>query len=262
MKDYFIQNALLGLCSSLLLAQGLACSETSPTRAPVGELPSGLDWASSPSFQTSELRAEPYTGELAPVAEAQRRLPTGSALHSEVVLRSCGPLGGVCHNRKEYPDLRSQASFLSVIGAECNVQSATPEGVFDGCERVGDRFDVDGSSLVEIAWIELIPGDPPESGEDGSPEMAGLHVHLSESISNDRNAFFSTGHFTRTFIREGEVEDLSYFALDLRWRHFDEGKHWVAEVPSYATDRVNSLLQVGVEQGDLNRNGIFGARPG
>src|SRR5690606_36022586 len=113
-------------------------ADTSPL---ISEPPEGLEWSDGgPSFLTDATEVEPYTGSDPTVMEAQQRLPTGSALHSEVILRSCGPLGGVCHNRKEYPDLRTPANFLSIINAPCNVQSGTPEAVFDRCERTGDRI--------------------------------------------------------------------------------------------------------------------------
>jgi hypothetical protein len=212
---------------------------------------------------TEAKEVEAYTGSDPSVMEAQERLPTGSALHSEVVLRSCGPLGGVCHNRKEYPDLRTPANFLSVINAPCNVQSGTPEAVFDRCERTGDRIGWPGwggGRDYEIGWIEVVPGQPSE--DNVGPEMPGLHIHLGDPVSDDDfPRYYSTGRFTRSFVEDGQVEQIGYFTYDSPWHRFEDGYHIVAEIPNYRVDAVNALMSVGIEQGDLNRNGIFGARP-
>lgn len=249
------------LVASVLAAGGLGVScvseaETSPLTA---EPPPGLAWGEGgPSFLYEARTVEPYTGENAQVREAQQRLPTGSALHSEVVLRSCGPLGGVCHNRKEYPDLRTPANFLATINAPCNIQSGTPEGVFDRCERTGDRFRWNNERDYEIGWIEVIPGEP---GGEVSPEMPGLHIHLGDAVSEDDfPRYYTTAVFERRFSEGGEIKTLGYATYAERWHRFDEGRHVVAPIPNYRVNDVNQLLAVGVEQGDLNRNGVFGAR--
>lgn len=250
-----------GLVGTLALA-ALACSSKADAPHLNSSPPDGLEWGEGgPSFTTDILEAEPYTGNSVPVLEAQSRLPTGSAFHSEVILRSCGPLGGVCHNRKEYPDLRSPANFLATIGAPCNVQSGTPEGVFDRCERTGDRISFDGRrGDYEIGWMEVIPG---EFNENDTPEeMAGLHLHLGDAVDRDS---FSGGwgnlQFSRVFVTDGEVERLGYATYSGSFHLFDDGHHIVAEIPDYRVNAVNELIQSGVEQGDMNRNGIFGARP-
>src|SRR5690606_6936021 len=102
---------------------------------------------------------EPYTGDDPATLEAQDRLATGADLHAKVILRSCGPLSGVCHNKKEYPDLHTTYNFLAAIGAPCNVQSGTYEGVYDRCERPGDRVAFEGGPEVEIGWIEFVSGE-------------------------------------------------------------------------------------------------------
>ena len=60
-------------------------------------------WASERATRT----ATPTTGSETAVLEAQTNLPTGIELQAEVVIRSCGPINGVCHNEKEYPDLHT-----------------------------------------------------------------------------------------------------------------------------------------------------------
>lgn len=247
----------------------VACGSVPEQSVVTGEPTPGLDWSGgTPSFLTEVVKATPYTGSDPTVLEAQDRLPTGSALHAEVILRSCGPLGGVCHNRKEYPALHTPASFLETIGAPCNIQSGTIEAIYDRCERPGDRIRLAGGGEKEIGWLELVPNE--NAGEEGgdevepSPDMPGLHLHLAEPVSppnedEDRNR--TTVQFVRTFVQGGEVQDLSYATYAGRWHLFDDGYHVVAEVPENRVDEITALLQVGIEQGDLNRNGTFGARP-
>jgi hypothetical protein len=223
--------------------------------------PSGIDWDSGSPFYGSPSTATPYTGDDPFVLEAQRRWPDGLTLQSEVVRRSCGPIDGVCHNQKEYPDLHTPANFVGAIGAPCNVQSGNPEGVFDRCERVGDRLEVDGSAgRHEIGWVEFIP--PEDEDAPISPTMPGLHFHFKEAVPTSHHDRWRTIRLIRTLLRaDRTVEDLSYAEYTTMLYVFDEGRHLVARVANYQINTVLGLLAVGIEQGDLNRNGIYGARP-
>lgn len=251
--------------TSLLLVSTVVGASCAP-KADAPELnyspPEGLTWEEGgPTFLEEPKEVEPYTGSSATVLEAQERLPTGSALHAEVVLRSCGPLGGVCHNRKEYPDLRTPANFLEVIGAPCNIQSGTPEGVFDRCERPGDQVAFgDRERTFEIGWIEVIPGQFDE--DELSEESPGLHIHFKEPLGEDDIPWsYQEARFYRVFGDDDSVEKLGYENFSTNWHKLGDGAHIVGEVPDYRIDQVNALLASGVEQGDLNRNGIFGAAP-
>ena len=107
-----------------------------------------------------------YSGDDPIVREAQARFPTALDLHAKVIRRSCSPNDGVCHHTKEYPDLHTAANFLKIVEAPCNIQAGTREGIFDRCERPGDRFQLatsaDSSGPLEIGQIHLDPGDKPE----------------------------------------------------------------------------------------------------
>ncbi|HSC87586.1 MAG TPA: hypothetical protein VLC09_09965 [Polyangiaceae bacterium] len=241
---------------------GLACGRTAEIAEVVDKPPAGLDWSSGkPSFVTDPLGVEPYTGDDPVTLEAQAAFRTGAELHSKVVLRSCGPTNGVCHNQKEYPDIHTSFNFLATIGAPCNVQSGTIEGVFDRCERYGDRFALGDSPEIEIGWLELIPKPNQDDEYEVGPDMPGLHLHLADPISTDFNDTDDSARFIRTFIQNGNVEDLSYSLISTRWYVFDDGRHVVGEVRYSSQNDIAALMQVGVEQGDLNRNGTFGARP-
>jgi hypothetical protein len=253
--------------SLLLLSAAIAtvgaCQADGFRHANPGEAPPGLEWTpdSGAPFFGPTRTVTPYTGSEAAVLEAQTNLPTGIELQAEVVIRSCGPINGVCHNEKEYPDLHTPANFASTIGAPCNVQSGTPEGVFDRCERTGDRFTFDNDQEVEIGWVEYIA--PPSEGEIVvGPDMPGLHMHFTDPVSTEYDGRYTVGRFVRTFVQAGNtIEDLTYFRYEQRFRIFDEGRHVVAEVPGYLANAVQSFMASGIEQGDLNRNGTYGARP-
>lgn len=251
-------GSLLLICASLV-----ACQDGGFRHADPGDPPPGLEWlpdGGAPFFGPTRT-VTPYTGSEAAVLEAQAALPTGSELQAEVIIRSCGPINGVCHNEKEYPDLHTPANFASTIGAPCNIQSGTPEGVFDRCERTGDRFTFDDNREVEIGWVEYIPPEGDAMVVVG-PDMPGLHMHFSDPVATSYDGRYTSGRFVRTFVRAGNtVEDLTYFRYEQRYRIFDDGHHVVAEVPGYLANAIQSFMASGIEQGDLNRNGVYGARP-
>ncbi len=212
----------------------------------------------------------PYKGSDPNVLEAQERFRTGLDLHLKVIARTCGPTGGVCHNQKEYPDLHTPANWLGAIEAPCNVQPGNEALAYDRCERPGDRFKVVGGGKdpleVEIGWLEYVPGEWVDwRNEDTLPDgkAAGLHIYTADPLSLDRDEVYGAGQFIRTFVNaDGLVEDLVFARFEARWWILDGGKHLFAEVREYHVDRVQELLSVGIVQGDLNRNGVFGARQG
>ncbi|TPV92718.1 MAG: hypothetical protein B7733_24365 [Myxococcales bacterium FL481] len=204
----------------------------------------------------------PYDGDDEIVLEAQAHFRTGLEFHTEVIWRTCTPFDGVCHNSKEYPDLRTPASFAATFGAPCNVQPGDFTSVYDGCERPGDRVHFDGGGLesadIEIAYVEYRPG---ESGGDTAPaDGPGLHIHLAHPVATDRDEFWGSANFVRRFVADGDVHDTVFESFRSTWRIVDDGRHVVAEVAEYQVDRVQALLEVGIVEGDANRNGVFGAR--
>jgi hypothetical protein len=208
---------------------------------------------------------DPYDGDDPIVLEAQERFRTGLELHEKVIWRTCTPNGGVCHNSSEYPDLRTPANFAAAFGAFCNVQPGETSSVYDGCERPGDRVRFDGglgASPVEIAWIEQIPGEDREY--DGPPpeDAAGLHIHLVTPLGSERDDGWSTVHFARTFVAGNEVQEIEYASFQTWWHKLGDGTHVYGRVRDYQLDEVQNLLEVGIVEGDANRNGIPGATLG
>lgn len=248
----------LGVSLGALIAAS-GCGSKTKESEPLDEPPSGLDWSNgSTSFLEEWEPVDPYVGDDPATLKAQDDLATGADLHAKVILRSCGPLSGVCHNKKEYPDLHTSYNFLAAIGASCNVQPGTYEGVYDRCERPGDRIAFEGGQEVEIGWLEFVSGEDDEETDSGL--MPGLHIHLADPVSGNGDREM-TARFVRTFVQDGEVEDISFASLRTRFSFLDGGKHIVARARYDVEKQVRDLLQVGIEQGDLNRNGIFGARP-
>jgi hypothetical protein len=179
--------------------------------------------------------------------------PTFRALHEGVVLPTCGPRSGVCHNGKQYPDLHSPTEMLAAVGKRCNAITVDPLAILDECEPAGDelvlasgtsagfraavgrvRATDDGQAIA----IDLETAVPSASESvEGSIERAGplaLAVHLGPRLTT------RAGERT-VVVRAGDLPD------DLR--SFLAGPY-VPGLPSR------------VVLGDPNANGIFGVRLG
>lgn len=211
---------------------------------------------------------DPYTGDDEIVLEAQSKFRTGIELHQKVIWRTCTPNGGVCHNNKEFPDLRTPANFVAAFGQNCNVQYGEYQSVYDRCERPGDRFKLEGGGVntgqIEVGWIESIPG-PFFEGADGElppADSPGFHVHLADPMPGDHTEVYSTGQFERTFINDGKVEDFTFAEYTTLWYILPDRRHLIGEVRDYQQDQVQELISVGIIEGDPNRNDLFGAREG
>lgn len=71
---------------------------------------------------------------------AMELYPTYKILHQYAVGPGCGPISGVCHNTKEYPDLHSSANMLDAVGLNCNVLIDGPAVTENVCERPADEL--------------------------------------------------------------------------------------------------------------------------
>jgi hypothetical protein len=207
---------------------------------------------------------DPYTGTDEIVLEAQSKFRTGIELHQKVIWRTCTPNGGVCHNSKEFPDLRTPANFVAAFGQNCNVQYGEYQSVYDRCERPGDRFKISGGGInsgqIEIGWLESVPG-PYFQGEGLPPvDSPGLHIHLADPLPGDNTNVYTTAQFERTFIHDGKVQDFTFAEYSTRWYVMPGRRHVIGEVREYQNNQVQDLLSVGIIEGDPNRNNIFGAR--
>jgi hypothetical protein len=250
------------LLAATLGALALACGSSDFNRGDPGTIPF-VPNRPTPGG-TSEVT--PYTGSDADVLAAQLTYPTGIDLHRKLVMRTCSGTNGVCHNQKEYPDLHTPGTFAAAIGAPCNVQSGNPNGVFDRCERLGDRFRFVEPVFkeMEIGWFELIPGETPELDPRGTrpdASTAGLHLYLHDPVPVERDRLNATGTFIRNFIDEqGNVQALTFASYETTWWVLDDRRHLFAQVDENQRETVESLVASGIVQGDQNRNGVYGAR--
>ncbi|MCA9705992.1 MAG: hypothetical protein KDK70_09115 [Myxococcales bacterium] len=208
---------------------------------------------------------EPYAGDDEIVLLAQERFPTGLDLHKKVIWRTCTPNGGVCHNRKEYPDLHTPANFAEAFSAPCNVQPGEFDAVYDGCERPGDRVRFDGygfaSDEVEIGWVQYLVGESEDYGDAEPPADApGLHIQLASPMGGDNASAYGTVDFIRSFVDEaGLVQESAYASYRTNWWLSSDRTHLFGRVQEYQVEDVQELVGVGIVMGDANRNGVFGS---
>jgi hypothetical protein len=111
------------------------------------------------------------------VEEAKDKFPTYFDLHEGVIARTCTPFANVCHNNKEYPDLRTPQAMLAMLGNPCNLAEAD-ENVINGCEPPGDRLQILGGANAafesQIAFVEL--------EDDGMGNVGSVTIHLEQNI--------------------------------------------------------------------------------
>ena len=187
------------------------------------------------------------------VEEAKKEFPTYLDLHEKVITRTCTPFPNVCHNNKEYPDLRTPQAMLGMLGKPCNLDVEDPLNTYKGCEPEGDvlRFTT-GSNMgfaTTIGHVELVP-----SLEGGvaaitlflaEPVPAGMIDPSSpESIEILRTT--DTGMLT-----VGRVENAVTYSAGVD----------AVQILSYEAQpsEVHDLLEVDIRVGDPNQDGIFGA---
>lgn len=244
----------LGLTISLL-----ALGACGPDFSPEG-LGTDIDFEPDrPEVQT-ETTVSPYNGADPYVVDAQSRFRTGLDVQQKVIYRTCTPFDGVCHNKKEYPDLHTPANFVNVIGAPCNVQPGDYTSVWDRCEPRGDLLRLDRfDNSVEVAWIELVEGPEEEFSDENPPSETspGLHIVLRGEIPMEDQSTNDNARFYRDF----EGESLVFARFRTRWWKVGPNR-LMGEVGQQRSDDANRLVSAGIRQGDQNRNGVFGVEMG
>ena len=184
--------------------------------------------------------------------EAKKEFPTYLDLHEKVIKRTCSPNGGVCHNKKEYPDLHTPDTMLSMIDVPCNLAETDPLNLFDGCEPAGDhlRF-VTGGNLAfssEVAYVVL--------HDDGMGTVTNAVIYLRDAIpaAMAMPGVFESVVFERAtgggMLTVGQVDDAVSYAPGMNALQVND----FAALP----DATRTLLESEVRGGDPNRNGTFG----
>ena len=187
------------------------------------------------------------------IEEAKAEFPTYEEIHVKVIQRTCTPFQNVCHNNKEYPDLRTPQGVIDRIGRPCNLNEVynDPESVFNGCEPAGDllRFVGGGNDglVVEIGYIDTV--------EDG---MGGGTVNIT--VKDTIPASMASGGVPESAVIErmvgGEMQTVG--SLD-NVLNYAPGGTMLTVINSASFNDDASLLETNVSYGDPNRDGVYGA---
>lgn len=255
-------NLGMDLGLGLVLGLGLACAadgDDGPDSFGDGPLSAGPmepgdETGGETEGQTEGEPDEPQ-GEAPFIVEARKEFPTYLDLHEKVITRTCTPNANVCHNNKEYPDLRTPQAMLGMLGSPCNLDVEDPLNTFNGCEPVGDvlRFS-SGQNLgweSEVAYVHY-EIDPIDSS------VAAAVVQLADPVPAamlDPTVLESVDVVRSTdggMLTVGQMLDvISYTAGSTAVR-----------IDGYAMvgDDVRTLLESDLRVADPNRDGVFGAQ--
>ena len=190
------------------------------------------------------------------IEEARKEFPTYEDIHVKVIQRTCTPFQNVCHNNKEYPDLRTPQGVIDRIGRPCNLNEVynDPESVFNGCEPQGDvlRFVGGGNDGVafEIGYVDVT-----DDGLGGGTALITVKDALPASMASSgvpESAVVErmVGGVMQTV---GSLDGVLTYA---------PGGTGITVVNSAMFNDHASLLETDVTYGDPNRDGIYGATMG
>lgn len=186
------------------------------------------------------------------VDEARERFPTYLDLHTEVIARTCTPNMGVCHNIKEYPDLRTPQTMLGIVDQPCNLAESVALNVYDGCERVGDALTLIGASnpdfVTEVGFVS--------HEYDAAMIETAILVHLRDPIPApmlDPSALEGVRLARATTQGTIEVGELAGRAS------YDQGERVLRiNAPETLTPDERALLEDELQPGDPNQNDVYG----
>ncbi len=187
------------------------------------------------------------------IEEAKMEFPTYEDIHVKVIQRTCTPFQNVCHNNKEYPDLRTPQGVIDRIGRPCNLNEVynDPESVFNGCEPAGDQLRFLGGGndglVVEIGYVDVT-----DDGAGGGTVAIAVKDTIPSSMSS--------GSVPETAVIErmigGVMQTVGTLDAVLSYA---PGGNSVTVINSMSFDDDASLLETDVTYGDPNRDGIYGA---
>ena len=190
------------------------------------------------------------------IEEAKKELPTYEDIHVKVIQRTCTPFQNVCHNNKEYPDLRTPQGVIDRIGRPCNLNELynDPESVFNGCEPPGDQLRFVGggndAQVFEIGYVDAV--------EDG---MGGGTVTIA--VKDAIPASMASGGVPESAVIERMVGGMMQTVGSLdNVLTYAPGGNTITVVNSATYQEHASLLETNVTYGDPNRDGIYGATMG
>ncbi len=187
------------------------------------------------------------------IEEAKKEFPTYEDIHVKVIQRTCTPFENVCHNNKEYPDLRTPQGVIDRIGRPCNLNEVynDPESVFNGCEPAGDflRFTDGGNATLsfEIGYVDVT-----DDGMGGGSAAIVVKDALLASMT-------SAGVLESAQIERmvgGQMQTVGSLVGVLS---YVPGSKTITVAASATFGDDASLLETDVTYGDPNRDGVFGA---
>lgn len=189
------------------------------------------------------------------IEEAKKEFPTYLDLHEKVIQRTCTPFNNVCHNNREYPDLRTPQGMLDRLGQPCNIVELhdDPEEVFNGCEPEGDtlRF-TDGANAgwsTRIGFVEFT--------DDGAGNVLSAQIYLEDNVPAGMAV---PGQFESVIIErlvDGQMLSVGTLTSQVS---YTAGANAV-QISDWATlePENQTMLESEIREGDANRDGIFGS---
>lgn len=185
------------------------------------------------------------------VDEARELYPTYFALHEGVITRTCTPFDNVCHNNKEYPDLRTPQAMLGHVGNPCNL--AEEEAVYNGCEPTGDHVGfTSGNNLAfetELAYVQF--------NDDGMGTVASVTLHLRDNIP--QGMIDPLMPESIEFLRVSAGGMLPAGAVDGQVTYAGGTNYLTINNFEMLPAQTQTLLEAELVAGDPNQDGIFGA---
>ncbi len=187
------------------------------------------------------------------VEEAKKEFPTYLDLHEKVITRTCTPFQNVCHNNKEYPDLRTPQAMLGILGSPCNIDVEDPLNTYNGCEPLADivRFTNGGNVGWEtkVGYVQL--------NSDGMGTVTSAVLYLADPMPAamlDPMTPESIDVLRTTaggMLTVGQVSDAITYAAGVN----------AVQVTGYNMlgDSVHTLIETSLRGGDPNRDGVLGA---
>jgi len=186
------------------------------------------------------------------VEEARERFPTYLALHTGVITRTCTPNMGVCHNTKEYPDLRTPQTMLGILDQPCNLAESVALNIYDGCERVGDAIELLGAS--NPGFVSEV-GHVTSERDDAMTETA-LVVHIRDAIPA---AMLDPGALEGIRLSRATRQGTIVVGELLGRVAYEPGSTALRIVEATTlTPAERALLETDLQPGDPNQNGVFG----
>jgi hypothetical protein len=181
----------------------------------------------------------------------------------------CGPVGGVCHNTKEFPDLHTSANMLDAIGLYCNVLADGPEVTENLCEPVGDVLVLTSGQDVgftsQIGQLFEVPGDmacdDPEVAD--LPDSLGSDRELCMTLKEKVPLGAAVGEDLVSFsvVRPDSVTGEQLVLLQYEDRLLTSQASKFVRFTEFGmlTLQDQDTFLYTIHQGDLNGDGLFGS---